>query len=132
MLFLHILSLKMIGCWVMISSCIYQQGNVTPHTHQESLAWCEENFMYFIDNHKWPPNSPDLNALDYYVWDAITNNIQRDKVRNHGLLIDEIRKEIHRVSNTDLLRSVENWSHRILLILKTKGAQLKYALLYTL
>ncbi len=32
-----------------------------------------------------------LNILNYYMWDAITNNIQWDKVKNYDALINEIR-----------------------------------------
>ncbi|CAF1428140.1 unnamed protein product, partial [Rotaria sp. Silwood1] len=92
---------------------IYQQDNATPHVHRKSLAWCEANFNQFIGNHKWPPNSPDLNVLDYYVWDAITHNMQWNKVKDYDTLIDEIRKGIRRVPKDDLLRSVKNWSCRI-------------------
>ncbi|CAF1280271.1 unnamed protein product [Rotaria sp. Silwood1] len=50
---------------------IYQQDNATPHTHKKSITWIKKNFKRFIDAKKWPPNSPDLNILDYHVWDAI-------------------------------------------------------------
>jgi hypothetical protein len=104
---------------------IYQQDNATPHTHKESLAWCEKNFSRFMNNRTWPANSPDLNVLDYYVWDAVGNNIRWDKVKNYGSLSDEIKKSVGRVSKDDLVRSVENWSRRILTVLKTKGAYIK-------
>ncbi|CAF2648445.1 unnamed protein product [Rotaria sp. Silwood2] len=55
---------------------IFQQDNATPHIHDKSLAWCEENFAQFISNRTWPSSSPDLNVLDYYVRDAITNNMR--------------------------------------------------------
>ena len=60
---------------------IFQQDNATPHTHHASLQWCEENFTDFIESHKWPPNSPDLNVLDYYVWNAIASNMNWSKVK---------------------------------------------------
>ena len=78
-----------------------------------------------MNNRTWPANSPDLNVLDYYVWDAVGNNIRWTKVKNYESLSDEIKKSIGRVSKHDLVRSVENWSLRILTILKTKGAYIK-------
>ena len=51
--------------------------------------------------------------------------MQWDKVKNYDSLIDEIRKGIHRISKVDLVRSVENWSNRILSIFKTKDAYIK-------
>ena len=31
---------------------LFQQDNATPHTHKESLAWCEESFVQFIGSHR--------------------------------------------------------------------------------
>ncbi|CAF4754971.1 unnamed protein product, partial [Rotaria socialis] len=44
---------------------IFQQDNATPHTHILTQQWCQEHFPTFIDKDHWPPNSPDLNPLDY-------------------------------------------------------------------
>lgn len=104
---------------------IYQQDNATPHTHKDSLAWIKNNFTRFIDENKWPPNSPDLNILDYHVWDAIGHNMHWKKVKNYDSLIEEIKQGISRVPLTGVVRSVESWSSRIFSILKTKGAYIK-------
>jgi hypothetical protein len=87
---------------------IYQPDNVTFHTHQESLAGYKENFTKFVGNHRWSPNSPDLNVLHYYVWDVIRNNMQWDKAKDNDSLVEEVRKRIRRVSKDDLLRYVKN------------------------
>jgi hypothetical protein len=104
---------------------IYQQDNATPHAHKDSQAWCEKYLPRFLDHRRWPPNSPDINILDYYVWDAIGNRIQWNKVRGYASLADEIGKSIEKVPKTDLVRTVDNWSHRILSILKSKGDVVK-------
>ena len=31
----------------------------------------------FIDNDAWPPNSPDLNPLDYHVWGWMLDKFNR-------------------------------------------------------
>jgi len=33
--------------------------------------WLGEHWPDFIDKNSWPPNSPDLNPLDYHVWGVI-------------------------------------------------------------
>ncbi len=52
------------------------------------------------------PNSPGLDVLDYCAWDAITNNMQWDKVKGYATLTDEIRKGIRRVLLSDLTRNL--------------------------
>ena len=54
---------------------IYQQDNATPYIHTKLLTWYEENFVHFINNNRCSLNSPDLNILDYYMWDANANNM---------------------------------------------------------
>ena len=39
----------------------------------------------------WPARSPDLNVLDYFVWDHIKDLIEH---RRDGLEFDEVRDEI--------------------------------------
>jgi hypothetical protein len=46
---------------------IYQQDSSIPHTYTKLLAWCEENFVHFINYNRWTPNSPVLNTLANYV-----------------------------------------------------------------
>ena len=47
----------------------FQQDNGTPHTRQQTQDWCSQHFPSFIDKDIWPANSPDLNPLDYCIWD---------------------------------------------------------------
>ena len=38
------------------------------HTACATQNWLQTNCPDFIAKDQWPPNSPDLNALDYHVW----------------------------------------------------------------
>jgi len=31
----------------------------------------EKEHINFIDPHLWPPNSPDINPVDYAIWGAL-------------------------------------------------------------
>ena len=100
---------------------IYQQDNAKPHVHRQTIEWCEQNFDRFISSRRWPANSPDLNVLDYHVWDAVNAAIRWEEVHDYDSLIDEIRGAVHRVPLDGLLRSIESWSHRLSTISSTKG-----------
>ena len=45
----------------------FQQDGANPHIHHPTQKWCQDNFPSFIDKDHWPPNSPDLNPLDYCI-----------------------------------------------------------------
>ena len=44
-------------------------GFTFQHTARTAQDWLQANCLQdFIAKDQWPPNSPDLNHLDYYVW----------------------------------------------------------------
>src|SRR5271157_2636163 len=49
---------------------VFQQDGAPAHSlgSQEWIGQCCPNF---IKKDEWPPNSPDLNPLDYHVWGAM-------------------------------------------------------------
>ena len=60
----------------------FQQDDAKAHVHEKSKEWCGKNFPSFIDKDHWPPNSRDLNPLDYCVWNEIAqvkhSDIEKD------------------------------------------------------
>ena len=48
-----------------------------------------------------------------------------EKIKHYNSLIDEIRQGVSHVPKSGLIRSVQNWSSRILSMLKTKGAYIR-------
>ena len=47
---------------------VFQQDGAPAHTAQQTQEWLATNTPDFINKDEWPPNSPDLNPLDYCVW----------------------------------------------------------------
>jgi len=41
------------------------------HTNHLVQNWLLDNIDMFWSKEFWPPNSPDLNPLDYYVWSVV-------------------------------------------------------------
>ena len=58
---------------------IFQQDGATAHTSHATQDWISQNTPEFIKKDEWPPNSPDLNPLDYHVWGAML-----DKFKNYS------------------------------------------------
>ena len=55
---------------------IFQQDGAPAHTARLAQDWLNVNCPGFIEKDQWPPNSPDLNLLDY-VWGAMLEKYQK-------------------------------------------------------
>ena len=53
---------------LMPAGFIFQQDGAPAHTARVTQEWLHANCPEIIEKDQWPPNSPDLNPLDYHVW----------------------------------------------------------------
>ena len=52
---------------------VWQQDMVSAHKSKETQAWLQKECYDFVPFSHWPPPSPDLNQLDYFVWSYVEN-----------------------------------------------------------
>ena len=55
----------------------FQQDGAPAHSSRLAQEWIDQHSPEFVKKDEWPPNSPDLNPLDYHVWGAM---LERYKV----------------------------------------------------
>ncbi|CAF1052639.1 unnamed protein product [Didymodactylos carnosus] len=67
----------------------FQQDNAPPHRDDIIQKWCRENMPQFISCKRWPANSPDLNLMDYCIWDELNQAINWSQVQSKSTLIKE-------------------------------------------
>jgi len=77
------------------SEVFYQQGGAPPHYHRDVRAFLDENLEgHWIGRRgtfEYPPLSPDLTALDFYLWGTLKDVVYRKKPATLGDLRTEIR-----------------------------------------
>ena len=47
---------------------VFQQDSAPVHSSRLTQEWIGQHSPEFDKKDEWPPNSPDLNTLDYHVW----------------------------------------------------------------
>lgn len=104
---------------------IFQQDNAKPHVHKKSQEWCDQHFPCFIDKDHWPPNSPDLNPLDYSIWDELAHQVNWDAVTSKTTLISELKRAVRKVSSDVVFESCSSWTNRLYQLSQRKGSYLK-------
>ena len=74
-----------------------------------------------ITPNMWPPSSPDLNPLDYYVWDVV----ERETNKHLHNTLDSLRATITRVmthmDKDPLIRACKRFRQRIEAVTAAEG-----------
>ena len=74
--------------------CVLQQDSATAHKSKETQAWLQKECNDFVPFSHWPPSSPDLNPLEYFVWSYVENITNMTSHNTKASLI----ATIHRVT----------------------------------
>ena len=63
------------------SDSIFMQDGAPAHTSRMAMEWLEKRFPGRLISNKsdfiWPPRSPDLNPLDFFLWGYMKEQIHR-------------------------------------------------------
>ena len=67
------------------------------------------NYIIIIDNDYWPPNSPDLNPLDYSIWDELVNTINWKKIKSKTTSIQQLKSSFKNIRESVVFESCASW-----------------------
>ena len=71
---------------------VWQQNSAPVHKSKETQAWLQKECYDFVSFSNWPPSSPDLNLLDYFVWSYVENITNITPHNTKASLIAAIRR----------------------------------------
>lgn len=104
---------------------LFQQDGATAHTAKISQKWCDRNFHSFLSKENWPPNSPDLNPLDYFYWNEVIQNIKIGSFANNEQFREKIKEACEKVDINKIKKSVECFTSRVRKVENLKGNYLE-------
>ena len=110
---------------VLGSNWIFQQDGAKLHSHHLTQQWYRDNFITFISSENWPPNSPDLNPLDYSIWDEPVNAINWDKVKSKTALLKPIKLVHEKVRESVVFESCVSCTSRLYRMYQNDGKCLR-------
>ena len=70
----------------------FQQDGARAHTARETVAYLEQNVPDFIEPTLGPPNSPDINPMDYSIWGALEQIVYARNIVD----VDDLKRAISR------------------------------------
>jgi len=92
------------------------------HTAPKQLKiFLGDNTPDFISSQEWTPHSPDLNPLDYSVWDILQELVyegRREPFANLKDLQNVIREKWHDVDDQTVRKAILQWKRRLAAVAK--------------
>ena len=66
-------------------------------------------------------NSPDLNPLDYYIWDEFSQAINWNKVTSKSPIISELKCSVKKIRLDIVRKSCSVWANRLYRMTQNDG-----------
>ena len=70
---------------------VFQRDSAPPHRAKGTVSYLERNAPEFISPECWPPTSPDLNPLDYSIWQMLVEKVYSGELPK---TIEELKAKI--------------------------------------
>ena len=61
---------------------VFQQHGAPAHRARDMLTMLQRETPEFIPPEMWPPNSPDLNPVDYSIWGMLQERVYRSWIHD--------------------------------------------------
>ena len=110
----------------------FQQDGAPPHYGCQVRAFLDEQFPgKWIGRRgpvEWPPRSPDLTPLDFYLWGHLKAIVYGVKIRDVQHLKLRILDACAGISPAVLLSVCEEWEKRVALTIQHNGQHIEHIL----
>lgn len=123
----HILSVMLPECAQLAGAGGYtfQQDGARAHTARDTITFLEERVPGFIEPAMWPPNSPDLNPMDYSIWGILQGMVYREKIRNRDHLQATLLACWDEISQDHINSAIDQFRPRLRKLIEVEGKHIE-------
>lgn len=108
----------------------FQQDGAPPHYGLIVREWLDKQFPNLWIGRRgpveWPPRSPDLTPLDFYLWGHLKAVVYAERIRDRGHLQDRIRAACMSVSAETLTLVRQEWEKRMHMCIACHGEHIEH------
>ena len=92
---------------------IFQQNSAPAHRAYDTVEMLRRDTPAFIPPTLWPPNSPDLNPVDYKIWGVPQERVYRTRIRDVEHLKERLVEEWAHFEQSIIDGAVNQWRQRL-------------------
>jgi len=109
---------------------IFQQDGAPAHTAQRMQGFLQQNCSDFTQKDDWPPNSPDINPLDFYVWGVMLDRYQKyqPKPQDIAELKTVLQKIWESLPEDQIKKSIPSVKKRLSACVRVEGGHFEHLL----
>jgi hypothetical protein len=107
---------------------IFQQDSAPAHRVRETVALLCRETPRFIGPDLWPPNSPDLNPVDYRIWSIMQEQVYKSPINDVCELKLRLIEAWSAMPQRVVDKAVDEWRKRLRLCVSAGGRHFEHKL----
>jgi len=100
---------------------MFQQDSAPAHRARETIKLLQRETSAFISSDLWPPNSPDLNPVNYKICGVMQYRVYQKKVKD----VNELRERLVEVwaglQQNVVDDAIDQWRRRLRACVRARG-----------
>jgi len=102
---------KLLPCIKEISgdNFIFQQDSALARRAHDTIALLRREMPDFISPDQWPPNSPDMNPVDYKIWAVMQERVYEKRVNDVDELCQRLLSVWHSNGQNVIDKAIDQW-----------------------
>ena len=106
---------------------IFQQDGAPSHTSKITQEHLDAKTPEFIGKDNWPPQSPDLNPMDYHVWDSLSEVYEG---RSMKFTEKELKQKIQQcwegIPQREIQKAIASWKKHVWAVCRENGGPIDH------
>jgi len=106
---------------VFFRTFVFQQDGAPSHRAKSTAEFLQHTVPNFIEPSVWPPNSPDLNPVDYALWGTLQQRVCCILISNLDDLKDRVHTCWESLDQQIINKSIDQWRDRLKAVVRVNG-----------
>jgi len=120
----HLINLNMLLPDIHSDSIFSKMGH--QHIVHVTLSPCCREWRQSLSLQMWPPNSPDLNPVDYSIWGILQERVYRLRIHDVKELKERLLRECRLLVDTIIAAVIIQWHSRLNACVRMNGGHLEH------
>ena len=105
-------------------------GRKPPPPSNPNQTHLEQVVPHFIKKDEWPPESPDLNPMDYTIWDSLSEKVYKGRTQKftENELKEKIREKWEEITREEVRKSIGSFKKRLRAVCEQNGGHIDHLL----